>query len=137
MTPAAGRRRDLALVLVVAGAAGVLAAAFLPWVRSGSVDRNGFRLARTAERLDLVRGLPFRALVVAYYLLPVGAAATWLTAVLGRRTATAVAGSAVAIVGLAAAAVVLASRLRPAPGVYASLGAGLVALLAAGIVARR
>jgi hypothetical protein len=120
------------------GTVGVLVAAFLPWARSGLVHRNAFRLARAADRLDLVEGLWARALLVGYVLMPVVVALTWTAAVLRRRMVAAACAAAAGVVGVAGAIVVLASRLRSEAGPRVSLVAGLLALAASGatVVAR-
>ncbi len=53
------------------GCAGVLVVAFLPWARSGERERHSFDLLRSADRLDLIEGVPQRAAQVGWLLMPV------------------------------------------------------------------
>ena len=79
----------------------------LPWHRSGSVERDGFALARVADEIGLVTGSTRRVLFVGVFLLPVLAAATFLAIAAGRRRIAGVGASAVGGIGLASAVVVL------------------------------
>jgi hypothetical protein len=101
----------------------------LPWHRSGSVERDGFALARVADEIGLVTGGTRRILFVGVFLLPLLAAATFLAVAAGRRRLAGVGASAVGGIGLASAVVVLrfSGGRQVGPVVTAT-----VALIAAG-----
>lgn len=115
----------------MAASLAVLAAAFLPWVRSGRVDRNAFAVARTARNLGVVDTTPERALLLAYVLMPALVACVWLSAAAARRRLVAVLAVSVGAIAIAAGAVVAAGPVRTGPGVAASIVAGSFALAGA------
>lgn len=86
------RRRTLDAVASIAAVVLCLAAVFLPWAQSGSVERSGYDLLASAQRAGLVTASWARVLAVAAYLLPTMAAATVAAWLVGRpRLALAVA----------------------------------------------
>ncbi len=100
--------RSAAAVTVV-GLAGLVVAAFLPWVASGGVERTSFETVRSAQRLGLAESSWQGVMLDGWYLLPL----------LG----------ALALLALALHRVVLATAIALVAGLVA-LGAGLVVVLA-------
>jgi hypothetical protein len=102
-------RRPFAAEVAAATAAVAVpvCARVLPWHRSGSVRRDAFALARVADEIGLVAGGGRRVLFVGVFLLPVLAAATFLAVAAARPRVAGVSASAVGVIGLASAAVVL------------------------------
>lgn len=119
--------RKVALVAAVGGAVGAVVASFLPWLRSGSVVRSGFALARDAWGAGLADVDLGKALVVAWFLSPVTAAGAWTAAALGRFEAAGFLAIATGAVVIIAAISVLASRSGGEVGPYAAVFAGAVA----------
>jgi hypothetical protein len=117
--------------VTVAACLAVLAVAFLPWVRSGRVDRHAFAVARTARNLGVVDTGAERALLLTYVLMPMLVAGAWLAAALARRRLLAVLAAVIGVVAIAAGIVVLSSPVRTGPGAWASIVAGSVALAGA------
>jgi hypothetical protein len=109
--------------------------AFLPWAYSGEVDRAAFALARTARNLRLADTVPLRILLVAYYLMPLLVAVTWLAAVGGKWAWAAGAAALSGVLAVAAGAVVLYAPVRAGAGPWASMVAGLAALVGGGWLA--
>jgi hypothetical protein len=91
---------------VSAGVAGEVVGGFLPWIRSGQRQRNGFELVDAARTLDVLDSGVQRALAAAWYLVPLAAALCWLAMLLHRyRTAAGVAITTGLIGGLVAVSV--------------------------------
>ena len=105
-----------------------VAAAVLPWHRSGQVRRTGFELARAADRAGLVTETWQQALLVTAFLLPLLAAVAFLAAVAGRSRWVGAASCASAAVGLASAGVVLrlsgGRQVGPGVTVLTAIAAG-------------
>ena len=135
MSVAGGGPRHAAPVVAVGGALAVLGVAFLPWAHSGEVDRAAFALARTARNLRLADTVPLRALLVAYYLMPLFVAVTWLAAVGGKWGWAGAAAVLSGAIAAAAGAVVLYAPVRAGPGPWASMVAGTTALAGGGWLA--
>ena len=107
MNAAAGTARAKLPDWLYSGAAAVacLVDAFAPWMRSGSVERDGYQLLASGQRAGLLTGSGARALSIAAYLLPSLAAATLAAVYLARPTA------ARALAGVTGALLVTASVL--------------------------
>lgn len=130
--PERARLRPIAAARL--GAVAAVACALAPllvWHRSGTVERSGVGLARSADRLDLVEGAVATAVLEAWRALPLLAALS-LAFTFGSRTRPAGAVAALAgALSLAAAAVALVAVPGARPlGPLVALGTGLVALLA-------
>ena len=106
----------------------MVAAAALPWHRSGAVRRTGFELARSVERAGLVTAGWQRALVVAVALLPLLAGAVLLALAAGRPRVGAGLTLASGAVGLASAAVVARTPGGRQPGPAVAVVAAVVAV---------
>jgi hypothetical protein len=116
----------------------VLDAAFLPWHRSGRVERDAFALARSAERVGLVTGGSRRILFVAVFLLPVLAAGTLLAATAGRSRWCGLAAVLSSFVAFAGATVVLRLGGTHPVGPWLACPLALLALVSgASLIARR
>jgi hypothetical protein len=126
-----GMSRQVATVAAVAASVAVLAAALLPWHRSGSVDRNAFSLARAARDIGAVDGTVPRGLLTASFAMPALVAGAWLAATFRRHRLLAMLGGTVGAIGLAGAIAILASPIRPGSGVWAALAAGTAGIAAA------
>jgi len=121
--------------VAVVAALAVLSVAFLPWAHSGQRERAAFALARTARNLRLADTVPLRILLVAYYVMPLLVAVTWLAAVGGKWAFAAAAAALSGAVAVAAGAVVLYAPVRPGAGPWASMVAGMAALAGGGWLA--
>lgn len=115
-------------VLALGGAVTSLVNAFLPWTRSGATRRSGFATARTADALGFIEGAALRVLVTTWYLLPVVVLGAVVATVARRHLVSALLAVAAGVLGLTAAAIVLASPLRPTAGPMAAILAGIVAI---------
>lgn len=104
----ADSRRALDVVLSVAAVGLCVAVVFLPWARSGSVDRSGYELLGSAQRAGLVTASWARALAAAAYLLPTLAAATVAAWLLARRRVALAVAALTGIVLAAGSSVVIA-----------------------------
>ncbi|HEX5265317.1 MAG TPA: hypothetical protein VFW24_00955 [Acidimicrobiales bacterium] len=115
-----------------AAALACLVDAFLPWMRSGSIERNGYQLLASGQHAGLLGGGGARALTFAAYLLPSLAAATLAALWVGR---PAVARVLAALTGavLAVGAVLATSRLHSGLlfGPFLGLGLGGLTVLTA------
>jgi hypothetical protein len=69
--------------VALAGATGMAIGSFLPWSRSGTVERTSYQLVAAAERLEVL-GPRLQAVAVAWYFLLAGVGAAWLAAALHR-----------------------------------------------------
>lgn len=102
-------------------------AGFLPWLRSGQRERDGFELVDTARSLDVLDAGWQRAIAVGWYLVPLAAALCCLAALLHHwRLAAGLAVGA----GLVGAAVTLLVEWTTIP-VLLGLRVSLVAAVAA------
>jgi hypothetical protein len=107
--PAASR--DLTAISAVAVVLVLdVVALFLPWARSGEVQRNSFELVRSAERLEV--GVPWVGpLAVVWFLIPAGAGLALLLLGVGRTVPAALLALAVGLVSAVLGMVVLSSSL--------------------------
>jgi hypothetical protein len=116
-----------------AAALACLLDAFAPWMRSGTVDRDGYQLLASGQRAGLLVGSGARTLSLTAYLLPSLAAATLAAVYLGRpaagRTLAGVTG-AVLVTGSALATTRLHAGLLFGPFLGLALG-GLTIVIAA------
>ena len=122
--------------LTVAAVARVAVAAALPWARTGRASRSAFALARTADDIGVLEGVPARALFIGLAFLPAAAAATWVAAVLGRRRWVATLGAMAGTLALVGAVVVWQAPVDPAIGLGVGVGAGTLALVGAAATVR-
>lgn len=123
------RPRALPVTAVVAvGVAGL--AALVPWHRSGTVERSGVAIVRSAERLGLIDdGVP-AAVVATWRVLPVVAALAVLALSVDRPSLAAGLASVGGVVAVAVGAVVLDAPGARAAGPLVSVVAGTVAIVA-------
>ena len=120
------------MVLSVAGAVAVLLSALATWSRSGSVARNAFELAEAADDLGEVRSSAARLALLAWFAIPMLVAAAWLAATFVRAHLVAAFAGTVAVMGVVAGVVALASPLRTGVGPWLAIPAGVVTALMAG-----
>jgi hypothetical protein len=116
--PTAARRDHTAAVSVtLIGLAGVVVAAFLPWLASGRVERNSFDTVRSAERLGVAEARWQELLLDAWYLLPLLGALALAAMVLHRPALAAwlalAAGAIAAVVGIMVVGAPVSSRSGP------------------------
>jgi hypothetical protein len=132
-----GRRLPAAVVVAaVAVAVAVVGSYFLPWARSGQVDRSAWALARTVDLLGLADHVWLRALLVAFWFSPLLVGVAWTAAALGGRRVAGVAVAAVGGIAVAAAVVVVrAGGVEPAPGAWIGIVLGTSALAGGAVLA--
>jgi len=112
-----------------------LAAALLPWLRTGQARRSAFALARSADALGLIDTPLRRALVVSWFLLPLLTAAAWTAGALGKPGLVAALAGMVGSMSVAAGSIVMAWT-RPEPGSVAAVATGGAALACAAWLGR-
>jgi hypothetical protein len=110
---------------VVAGSLIVLTGAFLPWGRSGSIDRSSFELVRLARRLDVLDGAAATGARL-WLAAPLLVAAVVVAALAGRGTLAVGLGTLVAAAGVGLAIAVHQSPLVPRPGLHVTMGGAAV-----------
>ena len=115
----------------VGGAIAVLASALAPWSRSGSVSRNAFELARVADDLGEVDGGFARLALLAWFAIPLLVACAWLAATFIRPLLVMIFAGTVALMGVAAGGVVVASAMRTGPGPWLAVATGIATLATA------
>jgi hypothetical protein len=131
MSAAGASSSRVRLAVLIAGlvAGGVeVAAAFLPWVRTGERERNSFELIGVARRLHVLQSAWEQPASAAWYFVPFVVALALVAAAIGRR---AVAGALLAVAGLAGALVGLAVAGAPL-GVLPGLRVTIVSAVGAG-----
>jgi hypothetical protein len=125
-------------ILVSAGAFVLVLGTFLPWVASGSAERNSYDLVGIVGRLGFSTSGPFDLAVRLWALVPMCAAVAVAAVWWGWRLVGAVAGAvAAAYAGAVAASVLLAPQVglvRVLVGVPVTL-AGVVVLLGGSLAA--
>jgi hypothetical protein len=122
-------RRDVRSAALTASMALLVVSLFLPWARSGEVERSSFDLAHSARRLDL--GFPWEAPVaVVWFVLPLLAGLSIVLVALRRRRWGAIAGIVVGAVAAILAAAALWSSLDTSVGPLLALPVGLLAISA-------
>ena len=115
---------------MLAGVAGIVAGAFLPWVVSGQTTRNSFTTVQVARTLGVVdEGLAVVALG-AWFFVPVTAVATVVLVVLGRRRVGGALALALGVASVAFAVLVLRGPIETAAGVKVTFAAGLASCVA-------
>jgi hypothetical protein len=117
-------------IVAIAGAAVVVAGAFLPWIRSGATTRNSFAMLQIADDLGVINGWPRRAVLVAWFVMPAACGALLLVSLGRRRWPVAALAGAIAAVAFVLWLAALISPLSLAYG--ASVNEGGVTLLVAG-----
>jgi hypothetical protein len=122
------------LAITVAACLAALAAAFLPWLKTGETRRSAFGLARSADALGFIDSPLRRAMVVSWYLLPLLTAGVWTAAAFRRTMVVAVVGAIVGSMSVAAGSMFMAVA-RPGPGPVASVIAGGAAVAGSGWLA--
>lgn len=117
--------------------AGVAAAGFLPWSRTGRSgrSRSGIELARALREVGLAPGGWRGLLFVLFLFTPLLAAGVWIAALTGRRLLVALLGAAAGGLGVAAALLLRDSTLRVEKAVDAALAAGILAIAGAAVLA--
>lgn len=116
--------------LSLSAASSVLLASFLPWGRSGAVDRSSYDLVAAAVDLEVLEGGAAQA-ARAWYLLPAVLGAAWLATALGRPVLSTVLAAAIGASGLALAVVTVRSPLVEQPATTFTAIAGAIAISAA------
>jgi hypothetical protein len=107
-------------VLVVVGS-------FLPWVWSGTSSRSSFAMVRSADRLGIVDDGVGLAILRAWYLVPLLAAAVVVLVTIHRLRVAAVTGLVLAVVVASIALLVIAAAPDTGAGPLTSIiGAALV-----------
>ncbi|MCA1832329.1 MAG: hypothetical protein ABR548_04760 [Actinomycetota bacterium] len=119
-------RRQAALTTVAA--VGVALASLLPWVGTGNIGRSGYSLASALHHAGLGDIHIVRALFVAWFLLPLLAAATWTLAAAGKYVVAASFSLLVAVAGLGTGISVLASHVDTKAGPPVSIALSLLTL---------
>lgn len=123
------RQLQVATAVSVGGAVLAAVSLFLPWARSGRATRTGFELARTVDALGLADSVPLRALLVAFWLLPVLAAVCWTAAAMSRKNVVvATAAGAGLVVGAGAVLVLRQGALHARLGLWVAMVAAATAL---------
>ena len=122
------------MLITVAACIAVVAAALLPWLKTGQVRRSAFALARSADALGFIDSPLRRALVVSWYLLPFLAAAAWTAAALRRPLIVAGLAAVVGSMSVAAGSMFM-SLARPGIGPVSAVVTGAAALASAGWLA--
>jgi len=114
-------------LLVTAGGVVVLTGSLMPWLRSGSRDRNSFQLYSVLRHLDAADDLLSRVVLRAWPLLPLALAVTAVLAWAGWRRASAVIALVAASEVVIACAAARRSALTSRPGIGVSfVGASLL-----------
>jgi hypothetical protein len=126
-----GTSRSSSNLLIVGGALVIALAAFLPWLRTGSVWRSSFGLVRGLELVGFVHGTTARLLDL-WYLAPAVVAGIWLAAFTGRRRLLVALAVVLAVGAMILALVVLVAPVSTGIGPLVTLLGS--ALVAAGIV---
>jgi hypothetical protein len=122
------------MLITVAACIAVVAAALLPWLKTGDVRRSAFALARSADALGFIDSPLRRALVVSWYLLPFLAAAAWTGAALRRPLVVAGLAAVVGSMSVAAGSMFM-SVARPGIGSVSAVVTGAATLASAGWLA--
>jgi hypothetical protein len=124
--------------MVVVGALSVVVSAFLPWVRSGRVDRSSFALVAVVDRLGVLDGSAATA-ARGWYAVPALGGVVLLAAATRRDRLAVAVGTLVALAGVGFAVAVHRSPLTPRPGASVTIGGAAVvgAGLVIGLVAGR
>jgi hypothetical protein len=99
---------------------------FLPWLRSGQRQRNGFELIDAARTLDALDSTTQRALALGMYLVPLAATLCCLAVLLDRRRTAAAIALVTGLLGLVAALSIEWAPLPSLIGVHATLLAAVV-----------
>ncbi len=120
------------------GCGGVLVVAFLPWVRSGERERNSFELLRSADRLDLIQGVPQRVAQLGWLLMPVAVGIVVIALALGRSRIGAAAASVVGVFAAVIGGLVAVSSLEVTiwPSIATALGLVVAVLAVVGLIRR-
>ncbi|MGH9211439.1 MAG: hypothetical protein ACRD2C_12270 [Acidimicrobiales bacterium] len=90
-------------VMMLAGLAVEAVAGFLPWIRTGQRERNGFELIDAARTLDVLESGVHRAFALAWYVVPLAATLCWLAVLLHRPRIGALLALTTGLLGLATA----------------------------------
>ena len=110
----------------------MLLSALATWSLSGSVARNAFELAEAADDLGEIRSGAARLALLAWFAIPMLVAAAWLAATFARPYLVAACTGTVAVMGVVAGVVALASPLRTGVGPWLAIPTGAVTVLMAG-----
>lgn len=126
-----------ARVLVLVGAALVVAGASLPWFTLGGRGRSVFAIARSAQLLDLVDTPVRRAAVTALFFTPMLASLLLLLVALGWRRSSAAVGGTLGFIGSGTAMVGLVVSGPDQFGPMMTVIGSVLALMSAVWLARR
>jgi hypothetical protein len=125
----------VARAVALGAAAGVVAAAFLPWTVSGSVARDSFATVRSARLIGLGGPDWVTAALGAWYFVPALVLGAVLAAVLGRDRGAGAAAAGAGLAALVGALVVLRSPVAAGIGVIVAVPVAAVAVVAGGVLA--
>lgn len=115
-------------VVAALATAAVAVSGFLPWARSGDVSRSGYALAAEAREAGLAGGPIPAAIALGVVALPLLASVAWLAAATGRRVVVVACAVVAAVLGTAAAGVVLgADVVEPRWGLLVGVAAAVTA----------
>lgn len=123
-------------IVTLTGAAVVVAAAFLPWARSGAATRNSFALLRVADDFGFMRGWTRRALLVAWFGMPALCGVLALASLSRRRWPGVVLAMTIALLAITMWWAALRSPLRLAYGASVNLGGATLLIVGALISSR-
>lgn len=113
-------------IVTVAAACAVVAAAFLPWGRSGQRSRSSFELVDVAERAGLLPS-PWAGLAPIWYLVPALVGLAVIALAVGRPTMSAVLGGVIGVMSITGSTLLFRSPLIPEIGAWTALVTGTVA----------
>jgi hypothetical protein len=123
-------------IVAIAGAAVVVVAAFLPWVRSGAATRNSFAMLRVADDLGAIHGWTRRAMLVTWFFVPAACGVLVLVSLGRRRWPPVVLAAAIAAVAFTMWGAALSSPLSLAYGAAVNQ-AGVTLLIVGALMGSR
>jgi hypothetical protein len=131
-------RRQAAGTLVVAiGAGSMVAFAFFPWVVTGEAERNSFELVRAGRELGVLDEGIARVGGIAWFLVPLIAASTWLLLALRQWTWAAALGTITGAAGVVMGIAVRNAPVSTRPAVALTMFAGLATVGGAALLFQR
>jgi hypothetical protein len=116
-------------MVMLAGAALVAAAGFLPWVRTGERERSAFELIDAARMLHVLDSGVVRVLAVAFYFVPFTAMLCWVAVLSQQPRAAAVLAIGTGLLGLLVAIGVETAAVTALSGVRATLVAAVAVIV--------
>jgi hypothetical protein len=115
--------------VMLVGIVGEAAAGFLPWLRTGERERNGYELIDAARTLDVLDSAVVRIMALAWFVVPLAAALCCLAVLL---QAPRVAAALAIATGLLGAGFALRVELTPLPalsGAHLTLAAAVAVVV--------